>query len=108
MVHPSLALIPHIPQLRLICEMWDAGTELPLTVPPPDTNLLPPVSLSQFQPYLRACSAAHSQFQATYGANQARTAAQEPGRAFSPGDGLVEALRTVPHMLFDEDFSLAR
>lgn len=79
-----------------------------MVVPPPDPHLLPPVSLGQFEPYLIACGNQQHQFQTQYDAKKAQEAAKVPGKAFGPGDGLVEALKTVPLMHFDEDFSLAR
>ena len=32
----------------------------------------------------------------------------EGARDFTPGDGLVEAMKSVPAMFFKDDFSLAR
>ena len=93
--------------LLVICQVHCAGSDLPLNVPPPDPNRLPIVEAASFQTYLQAHSSRLSKFEAALSAKQAN-AARELDRDFTPGDGLVEAMRIVPSMFFKDDFSLAR
>jgi len=49
----------------------------------------------------------HIRFEALQAA-KATEPGVEGGRGFTPGDGLVEAMKSVPAMFFKDDFSLAR
>lgn len=101
------------------CELWVAGPEMSLAVPPPDPTILPPVSMADFAPYLRACGTAQQRFKAARAATADAEAksplsahssphVRVPDARISPGEGLLEAMRAVPSMFFEEGFTLAR
>ena len=69
--------------------------------------MLPPIDASQFQPYLQACATRLARFRSVRD-SKASEQQTEQDRAFTPGDGLAEALSVVPAMFFKDDFSLAR
>ena len=89
-----------------------AEPDMPLAVPPPP-NPLRPVALADFGPYLRRTAALHARY-----ASLRQQAVEDPGRGLlageeraprpAPGEGLTEALRTVPAAFFHEQFSLSR
>lgn len=93
-----------------------------MAVPPPSPGILPPVNLGDFDPFLEECGKLLANYtedrrviQEHFGAYDLK---HEPGLEFKfrahlevcegPGQGLVEAMRAVPSIFFDEDFSLAR
>ena len=110
---------PHA-TLKLQEDSRHAGPDLPRVVPPPDPNVLPPIAMTDFQPYLAKCAASHARFEAARRSRAAEEASSPmaaatfgggragPAGRIMPGEGLVEAMRTVPAMFFNEDFSLTR
>ena len=114
--HPCEA--PHA-TLKLQEDSRHAGPDLPRVVPPADPNVLPPIAMADFQPYLASCAASQARFEAARRSRAAEEASSPmvatvggggagPVGRIMPGEGLVEAMRTVPAMFFNEDFSLTR
>ena len=85
---------------------------MPLTVPPPATHLRP-VSLAEFEPYLQRTGPLHARFvalrqkAAEESSSRALAGEETPARP-AQGEGLLEAMKTVPGPFFSEQFSLSR